>query len=31
VKDEGITGFQLKDILRDNYTFEAIKEAILAR
>lgn len=31
INDESITGFQLKDILRDNFTFDKIKDAILAR
>ena len=31
LKEECITGFQLKDILRDNYTFQSISDAITAR
>ena len=31
INDESITGFQLKDILRDNFTFDKIKDAIVAR
>lgn len=31
VKEDAITGFQLKDILRDNFTFETIRDAIIAR
>jgi len=31
VKEDGITGFQLKDILRDNFTFETIRDAIVAK
>lgn len=30
-EDDSITGFQLKDILRDKFTFEAIRDAIVAR
>lgn len=29
--EDGLTGFQLKDILKDNYTYESISEAIKAR
>lgn len=31
IEEEGITGFQLKDILRDNYSFESLRDAILSR
>lgn len=31
VEEEGLTGFQLKDILRDNYTYETLRDAIVAR
>lgn len=31
VEEDGVTGFQLKDILRDNYSFEALRDAIVSR
>lgn len=31
VDEGGLTGFQLKDILRDNYTYETLRDAIVAR
>lgn len=31
VEEGGLTGFQLKDILRDNYTYETLRDAIVAR
>jgi len=31
IEEDGITGFQLRDILRGNYSFESLRDAILSR
>ena len=31
IKDESITGYQLQDILRDNLTYELIRDNIIVR